>query len=262
VYWEQVNEPKESHKSARYTYFGDSPYLGFELELDRKLPNNDEFFNENLAKILLTSPYRDHYLVEKDNSLYVGCELITHPHSINDMRSFLDQEMKDLLMQLNTNLGPCNSDKAGFHVHVSKKLFGDTQEELVENVAKLWFMFSHNSRAIIFLGGNKANLDYTVFPGHTFSKDEAIDKVREELTNPMRLFRYQAINVQPIDTIEFRFFKSSTKIEDIKNYIELIWFLSNRSKEIPWDNAWSLQAWFEPAPEHLESLNNFKYLRK
>ena len=99
MYWELVE--KHGSSKGNFIFIGEAlHYIGFELELDKVSTENQESFREHLAELLFLSPYREHYLVEKDSSLKNGMELITHPHSLSEMWKFIDEGLTPLLKQI------------------------------------------------------------------------------------------------------------------------------------------------------------------
>ena len=147
---------------------------------------------------------------------------------------------------------------AGIHFHVSKTLFGDTLGTRIENIAKLWFFCSKFEASLIKIG-RKINLKYSRFPRTTLSKEEAIAKVEKELdqNNIKNENKYQAINLNNPDTVEFRFFKTTLDLDTLIFYTDFIYWISLQSTKLSWENCNKWESWFENAPQNIIS-----YLKK
>lgn len=232
-----------------YKFFGLGPnFIGFELELDKENVVNRDHFLENIARILVLNNVKNKYFIEHDSSLCNGLEFISQPHSIEEMRKFLNTDMTSILNKLITDTEVENfSKKAGFHIHISKTVFGDTFEEQLENVTKLWYFLSRYSKLFLKLG-NRVDDSYCRFP--FFSREQFYKRNKLELLKGKTSghSKHVAINLFHKNTIEFRFFQSTTDINLIKIYIELIWHLTTKSKEINWKNVLKWECWFNNAP--------------
>ena len=125
-------------KELPYKYFGESPFIGIELEIDTLFQVNKEQFQAEILTILDKENLIDHYNVEKDGSLVAGLEIIFQPHNIYELKNFLTQSFSLILKELKAI--PYMQDStpfSGLHFHISKTLFGDTLDTQIENIAKL-----------------------------------------------------------------------------------------------------------------------------
>jgi hypothetical protein len=125
-------------KKLSYTYFGEGPYLGLELEVDSLECKNKEELHLDIATILDRPTLDSHYMLERDSSLKNGLEIIFQPHSYVLLKDFLNMHFSKILTELKdaTCLGGI-APFAGLHIHVSKIFFGETLEEQQENIAKV-----------------------------------------------------------------------------------------------------------------------------
>ena len=246
-------------KELPYKYFGGSPFIGIELEIDTLFQVNKEQFQAEILTILDKENLIDHYNVEKDGSSVAGLEIIFQPHNIVDLKNFLTNSFSKTLDEL--KVIPFMQDStpfAGIHFHVSKTLFGDTLGTRIENIAKLWFFCSKFEASLIKIG-RKINLKYSRFPRITLSKEEAIAKVEKELdqNNIKNENKYQAINLNNPDTVEFRFFKTTLDLDTLIFYTDFIYWISLQSTKLSWENCNKWESWFENAPQNIIS-----YLKK
>ena len=266
MYWEQVKEYHQSHKEG-YSYFGCTDTnefrgLGFELELDNIMVENQDSFRENLAKILFSQSYCQHYIVEKDPSLFNGVELISQPHTIEVMREFLTANMTDLLSKLNQKEVELQNDmtrcRAAFHIHISKKVFGSTLEAQIQSISKFWYILSQNWIKMLKVFGRE---DYVKcnYPEPRLTKEKAIEKVTYELSPDVdkdTVRRYQAVNLRNYNTVEFRAAQASLDINRIIAEIELIWQLAIKSTTIEWHDCENWNKWVENSPECINYIIN------
>ena len=246
-------------KELPYKYFGESPFIGLELEIDTLFQVNKEQFQAEILVVLDKENLIDHYNVEKDGSLVTGLEIIFQPHNIVDLKNFLTNSFSTTLDEL--KVIPFMQDStpfAGIHFHVSKTLFGDTLKDQIENIAKLWFFCSKFESSLIKIG-RKINLKYSRFPRTPLSKEEALAKVEKELdqNNIKNENKYQAINLNNPDTVEFRFFKTTLDLDTLIFYLDFIYWISLQSTKLSWGNCNNWESWFENAPQNIIS-----YLKK
>ena len=238
-------------KKLPYIYFGEAPFIGIELEIDTLFPVNKEQFQAEILTVLDKENLIGHYNVEKDGSLVAGLEIIFQPHNIVDLKNFLTNSFSTTLNEL--KVIPFMQDStpfAGIHFHISKTLFGDTLDTQIENIAKLWFFCSKFESSLIKIG-RKINLKYSRFPHRPLSKEEAIQKVKKELADIKKENKYQAINLNNTDTVEFRFFKSTLELEMLLFYLEFVYYISVHSTKLSWENCDKWESWFENVPQNI-----------
>lgn len=252
TYWEQVGNYHKS-REAGYTYFGADAEnfkgLGTEVEFDTTANIDKETFREAVAEILLTHPQKEHYFVEKDRSLMKGMELITQPHTVEAMRTFIAEAMPDIFTRVCAAGAEDLSLRAALHVHIGKNVFGDTYETQKENISKLWYFVSQNSVRFFRLG-NRTETIKCLFPTPKLTKETAKAKVDIEYDTEtkVKVKRYQAINLKQPNTVEFRAMQGTTDVNVLTALVEMWWHLANRSTVIDWENANSWEQWFDGAP--------------
>jgi hypothetical protein len=100
------------------------------------------------------------------------------------------------------------------------------------------------------------NRAFARFPKAPLTKEEALFKVKSEMSNPIKWARYQAINVLPANTVEFRFFQSTLDLSLLNCYIDLIYQLVTQAPKISWESCATWEAWFKTAPESLLAAIN------
>ena len=195
-------------------------YLGIELEISGSSQESD---NEEDAKEIMEVIQKD--IEGSKKSVYFkhdgsinGFEIVFHPHTI---KAYNEYNWKEIFSTIK-KLGYTNDDKkAGFHVHISRKYFGDTTKQN-EALAKMVFLMYKFKEEIEPLAGRKDS-DYATYSA------KALKRVKEnDFLGTFRWYcdscgKYSAINSQHKDTFELRIFDGVTdkvRFRDILNFVE------------------------------------------
>lgn len=195
-------------------------YLGIELEISGSSQESD---NEEDAKEIMEAIQKD--IEGSKKSVYFkhdgsinGFEIVFHPHTI---KAYGQYDWKEIFSTIK-KLGYTNDDKkAGFHVHISRKYFGDITEQN-EALAKMVFLMYKFKEEIEPLAGRKDS-DYATYSA------KALKRVKEnDFIGTFRWYcdscgKYSAINSQHKDTFELRIFDGVTdkvRFRDILNFVE------------------------------------------
>ena len=147
-----------------------------------------------------------------------GFEIVFHPHT---PKACTDYHWGKIFSTIK-KLGYTNDDKkAGLHLHISRKYFGDTTEQN-EALAKMVFLMYKFKEEIEPLAGRKDS-DYATYSA------KALKRAKEnDLFGTFRWYcdscgKYSAINCQHKDTFEIRIFDGVTdevRFKDILNFVE------------------------------------------
>ena len=195
-------------------------YLGIELEISGSSQESDD---EKDAKEIMKAIQKDvegseRYVYFKHDGSINGFEIVFHPHTI---KAYNEYDWKEIFSTIK-KLGYINDDKkAGFHVHISRKYFGDITEQN-EALAKMVFLMYKFKEEIEPLAGRKDS-DYATYSA------KALKRAKEnDLFGTFRWYcdscgKYSAINSQHKDTFEIRIFDGVTdevRFKDIINFIE------------------------------------------
>ena len=203
-------------------------YFGIELEVgyQRNCPKNKihQLIEEKFLKGLA--------ICKSDGSVNNGFEINTVPMTFNYIKT--SNIFFDFFDKTKNWLRSYNMSNTGIHIHVSKKPLSTMQ------IGKmLEFTNSRKNRNyIIDLSGRNPNsycqindvlkvkhiaLKEFGTDGRELNNSEcnALDKMRD---------KYQAINLQHDETVEFRIFKGNTKPQAISRYIEFVHALVMFSK--------------------------------
>jgi hypothetical protein len=203
----------------------DNLYMGVELEVD----DGDE--PNRIAKRL--TDMTDDIYCKHDGSLNHGFEIVSHPAS-------LDYHMDDLGWDKIADICKENGFKShetntcGLHVHVSRKFFGQNEVTQDLNIAKLILLinrfwdtnvvkFSRRNVNKLYEWARKNELSYDTYD----NEYTMCDKVKYCKGN-----RYQAINLENRNTIEFRIFKGTLNISTLKATLQFVDTICRYAKKI------------------------------
>lgn len=222
------------HHNNEPIFFGnnncnDVPYLGIELEVDRGVDADD--CAKEITNILPTN----FIYMEHDGSLNDGFEIITQPATFEYHYFIEDEYRKMSKILLDYGFRSHDTITCGLHVHFNRDFFSSnvSQEEyhlrimrLLYLVEKFWVEFSKFSRRSLSSLKRWA--------------DKYEDSPQEIVKDMENLDRYRAINLTNKNTIEFRLFKGTLKIDTFMATLEMCNNLVKISKNT--DNIKDLQA--------------------
>lgn len=181
-------------------------YLGFEIEFDGRQPNRGsrevadaivQTFND--ANIEATHKY--------DGSLDNGREVVLHPCTLSVFEA--NRQALARAFRILQRSGFVNdNNRAGGHIHISKRTLGKSHETRQANLDKIiqWFI---NNKDDIF--------KYTGRTRRSFDNWSAIFDTHQGDRN-----RYQAINVCNRHTVEFRIFNAPISVTDFLANAQLV----------------------------------------
>jgi hypothetical protein len=157
--------------------------VGVELELDGRTPSNC------FGTILY---FRGFGIVKSDGSVQDGLEIATKPSTVQEIKN----KFKGYFEKLPTGLHP--TTKCGMHVHVNKASLSMLQ------IGKMIGFMNQpkNEELLATIAGRPLKGGYT-------KTDMEKAKIINPKTDPMSRDRYNAINIAPQNTIEFRIFAAT-----------------------------------------------------
>ena len=210
----------------------DNLYFGIELEVgyQRSVSNRRKLHQDIEEKFL-----KGLAICKSDGSVSNGFEINTVPMTFDFIKT--TDVFFNLFNNTKNSLRSYNMRSTGIHIHVSRKPLSTLQ------IGKmLEFVNSRKNRDFITeLSGRNPNnyceindvlktksihlKEYGTRGRDNLSQDEyrALDKMND---------KYQAVNLQHDETVEFRIFKGNTKPQTISRYIEFVHGLVMFSKNI------------------------------
>lgn len=234
---------------------------GIEMELDRagtSMVRNGYF--QATEEFYKTNKSKKYFRFERDGSLTNGVEFISNIFTSKALKvmdwSILTNQMKAL--------GADDSKyTSGFHIHVSKAILGETPTEQALNALKImYFINAYQNDFLTLSGRDPSHMSYCNF----YSKEMIINtarsviaRAREENSDPFYGFSsshaYALISSR--NTIEFRFFKSTSDPEKIKHIMNLISGICENIKNVRWSKIYCMGRMFKGIePSTMQYLHN------
>ena len=204
------------YKPEPIFYGGGKRYFGVELEVD-----NGGEVDDNAAAVMRIGNGNglEHIYCKHDGSLSEGFEIVTHPmtldYHINEM------PWKSVLTRLKTlhylshQAGTC-----GLHIHVNRTSLGETYDTQEETIARILFFFEkHWEELLKFSRRTNRQLEqWAARYGYKDRPREILDHAKSGGNNG----RYSCVNLYNSNTIEFRIFRGTLKLNTIKATLQLV----------------------------------------
>jgi len=175
-------------------------YLGVELEVEVLRENNRSDKALELHKLINNEQFGANVFFENDGSLSNGFEIISQPMGLDkhrDLWAWLKD--KNAVRSLRSH----NTTTCGLHIHVSKEGLSKLQ------IAKIVSFVNDPDNADLIRAVARRYAE-----GYCQIKDKKIGQSAESND------RYEAVNITPRKTIEFRIFKGSLKYESVMAAIQ------------------------------------------
>jgi hypothetical protein len=200
--------------------------FGVELETEIKVNHiTREKAAERLNDLVNEGVVGKNIFFESDGSLNYGFEMVTHPMSLpahRELWKFLQD--KEAIKYMRSH----NTSSCGLHVHVNRRGLSSLQ------IAKIVTFVNNRDNEHLIRAVARRYAD-----GYCRIKDKTIGKsCRSE-------DRYEAVNITPRETIEFRIFKGSLKYESVISAIEF---------------AYAVTEFCKPSVTSIKDLNADKFL--
>jgi hypothetical protein len=234
---------------------------GFELEVD----NGD---NRGECSDELQNLLGDHAYYETDGSLSddYGFEIITQPHTRLAMEQLPFKEMVKILRKYDYKSHDAKC--CGFHIHASRKLFGDTENERTENIAKMILFYERYWDDLVKVSRRKAfGYCYKMSDGGYRGSDGDIDDERAKSIakgeDDIARNRYKSINLTNQATIEFRLMRGTLNLNTIRATLDFTMTLVENCKNVPMSEIDNKDLWLkglkDETIEYLKTRRAFGY---
>lgn len=220
-------------------------FYGVELETENKSNNYD---NDTIATYVLNNL---NCVCASDGSLNNGFEIISDPQSFNYWLS-RKSKIEKVFEELTKNgIRSDETDTCGLHIHVSRQALGDTQEKQEEIIARTELIIQNFKEQIKSFSRRNGNYGYCKFLSDLQYIDLSLEdikiKKKDETGN-----RYQVINVNNSNTIEFRVFKGTLNITSFYASLQLVHNIIQLAKM----DDYKGKSW-----NYLITMNNYKELQ-
>jgi hypothetical protein len=256
------------HRRPAFIFHGTNTY-GIELEVDTK--SSVTHINPwDSAGHILNILGREHIYCNYDGSLNCGYEIITHPHSIEELFK-LDWE-KGFRQIIDDGFRSHDSGSCGLHIHIDRKNFGTSEEEQNENIAKLFVFFNKWWSDIVKFSRRKTSQLHWCNKNYM---DESIDLDANqnnfsEKLNVIKAYVERkdgshgvAINNSNEHTVEIRVPRGTLNYKTLRATILFIEHLVKRTSLLNNQELLSLDNWLNDLPDevkdYLTSRNCFNF---
>lgn len=193
--------------------FGDELMFGVELEVDDG-ESRDDCVEE------LCEDSEDIYC-KTDGSLNRGIEIVTHPCTLEYHRSRLGWD-KLAATALDYGYKSHNTDTCGLHIHVGIRQMAESTKAINDVKAKLVLLADrHWDNLLKFSRRNESRIrEWASRPKFEYGYDETETVLNAIFTRHNG--RYQAVNLTNSETVEFRLFRGTLKVDTLIASIELV----------------------------------------
>nr|WP_325196455.1 amidoligase family protein [uncultured Oscillibacter sp.] len=193
-----------------------SRYFGVELEVDGAGENDDSAFQVIRAA---NRNVQEHIYIKHDGSLNDGFEIVTHPMTLEyhckemPWKAVLSKVKS--LGYLSHQAGTC-----GLHIHVSRAAFGHSEAEQDAVIARILYFFEKNWEELLkFSRRTPRQLEHWAARyGYKEHPKEILDHAKKGYHGG----RYSCVNLQNTDTIEFRIFRGTLKLNTLIATLQLV----------------------------------------
>lgn len=205
-------------------------YFGVELELDYgdAIGFADDI-NETTDERL--------YLME-DGSLERGVEVISQPMDLHEhLNGGMWEDVRKYARK--HELKSHDTSTCGLHIHVSRDglLHGDdTVDNIVFIVERFWKQMAKFSR--------RTEYNLNRWAERYMSEKDPSLVFYDDVKKKRKRGRYSAINLSPSETIEFRFFRGTLKLETLFASLELVDYVCNLAEQLN-DKQLDMLTWSE-----------------
>lgn len=194
-------------------FYGVGPrYMGVELEIDMAGESN-----ASAREILSLANRNDsHIYCKHDGSLEEGFEIVTHPMSLEYQQK--EMPWADILkkaMQLGYQSHLART--CGFHVHVSRDAFGQTETEQDAVIARILYFFKvHWNELLRFSRRTQRQLERWA---NRYGYKEQPRDILDHAKKGYGAGRYTCVNLTNQDTVEFRIFRGDDQKQHLDRHI-------------------------------------------
>lgn len=197
-------------------FYGNGPrFFGVELEVDKAGEDPDK------AKRVMdiANCDADRMYCKHDGSLDYGFEIVTHPMSLQyHLKEVPWAEILSCLREMGYISHQAST--CGLHCHISRKAFGATVEEQEEVIARiLFFVEKHWNELLKFSRRTERQLERWA---NRYGYQPDPKKLYDHATKNYGAGRYTCVNLTNSETIEFRIFRGTLKLNTILATLQLI----------------------------------------
>lgn len=197
-------------------FHGTGPrYFGVELEIDEAGEDT-----ESAGKLLMIANCKaDNLYCKHDGSLDDGFELVTHPMTL---AYHLHEMPWEELLHKAASLGYTShqAKTCGLHIHVNRDAFGATEAAQDACIARILYFFEkHWDELLKFSRRTQRQLERWAA---RYGYKEQPKEILEHAKKGGHGGRYTCVNLTNTDTIEFRMFRGTLKLNTLIATLQLV----------------------------------------
>lgn len=216
------------HCGPELEFYGMGGYhMGVELEIDGVYPTINMGKYETAE--LVVDIMEGHVYCSNDGSLDNGFEIVTHPHTYEEMMGLPWGTLLPRLVKAGWR--GHDTTTAGLHVHIGREAFDDE-----DSVARFCTFFEANWDFVRRFS-RRADEKLEKWAGRHTSEWEAATVERVKEATKYSRSRYRAVNLNNDATVEVRIFRSTLKVETLLAAIEFVNLLAMQSNALDDEEA-------------------------
>ena len=162
--------------------------------------------------------HAEHIYIKTDGSLDDGMEIVTHPMTLN---YHINQMPWQEIMQEAIRLGyhSHRTNTCGLHIHVNKNSLGDASELQEERISRILYFVEHHWEELLkFSRRTESQMNrWAARYGYKNDPSEMIEHAKKNGNG-----RHSCVNITNYDTIEFRMFRGTLKLNSLIAAIQLV----------------------------------------
>lgn len=191
-------------------FFGEASYhFGFELEVE------SEGNSRKIGASYVVDRLSPRVYLKNDGSLNEGFEIVSHPHTLDELQNKFDWET--LIGLRKQGFRSWNTSTCGLHVHVSRTAFGEVHDRSDINRTQ-----AHELRFIKLIYDNQRQIERLAGRTSSYAKFNDKGSLAKRVKYNHQDDRYEAVNSQNEKTLEVRVFRGSLKPERVLSAVELV----------------------------------------
>lgn len=197
-----------SYKPSPIFYGGGPLYLGVELEVD----GAGQSATHARTVLNVINRRAEYAYMKTDGSLDDGLELVTHPCTLEEHCTNVPwAETVAAFREMHYNSH--NAGTCGLHVHVNRSALGEHSAAQDETIAKILYLFERFWQEILrFSRRTESQMNHWAARyGYQNSAKEILEHAKYDSGNG----RYACVNLTNRDTIEFRAFRGTLKLNTL-----------------------------------------------
>ena len=220
-------------------------YIGTELEVEKA---NSDYWERNDVAGEVISKLDSRVYCERDGSLFDGFEIISEPHTVEE---YFKLKWEDTLQYLIDNgYTSHNNGRCGLHIHFSNEWFGDDEDEIDDNVAKVIHLYSKEYE--FFLKCSRRSARQADEWASRYVCDDFEDAKANKSGSRGHHVAVNLDNMTSFGTVEFRLGRGTLIWESYKAWIDIHIAIVKNSRIVPKDCT-DLNLWLKGISEETKA---------